>query len=418
MSKQYNPFDNVVAAVEKAAKILEYTKNDYVRLLHPEKELKVSLPIKMDNGEVKVFDGYRVQYSCTRGPAKGGIRYHQNVNIDEVKALAAWMAFKNAIADIPFGGGKGGITVNPKELSQGELERLTRRYTASMSYMIGPDKDIPAPDVGTTPQIMGWMVDTYSMINRNYSPAVVTGKPLPLGGSEGRVEATGLGVYRTVLNVLNKLDMDPKRVTVAVQGMGNVGSYSAKFMYEEGAEVVAVSNSSGAVYLKTGLNIPEIIEHIESGKKLCDYNAEGVEHITNEELVVLDVDVLIPAALENQINEDNVNDVKAKVIVEGANGPVTVDADDILSARGTYIVPDILANSGGVIVSYFEWIQNQQNYYWTLEEVNTKLMTKMDKNFEDLWTLSKEKNITLREAAYVIALERIAEAGKPRGIWP
>ena len=418
MSQQYNPFDNVVAAIKKAAAILEYSENDYTRLLHPEKELKVSLPIKMDNGEVKVFDGYRVQYSCTRGPAKGGIRYHQNVNIDEVKALAAWMAFKNAIADIPFGGGKGGITVNPKELSAGELERLTRRYTSSMSYMIGPDKDIPAPDVGTTPQIMGWIVDTYSMINRIYSPAVVTGKPLPLGGSQGRVEATGLGVFRTVLNILKKLDMDPKRVTVAVQGMGNVGSYSAKFMYEEGAEVVAVSNSSGAVYLKTGLNIPEIIEHIESGKKLCDYNAEGVEHITNEELLTLDVDVLIPAALENAINEDNVNDVKAKVIVEGANGPVTVAADDILSARGTYIVPDILANSGGVIVSYFEWIQNQQNYYWTLEEVNTKLLEKMDKNFEDLWTLSKEKNITLREAAYVIALERIAEAAKPRGIWP
>ncbi len=418
MSQQYNPFDNVVAAIKKAAAILEYSENDYTRLLHPEKELKVSLPIKMDNGEVKVFDGYRVQYSCTRGPAKGGIRYHQNVNIDEVKALAAWMAFKNAIADIPFGGGKGGITVNPKELSAGELERLTRRYTSSMSYMIGPDKDIPAPDVGTTPQVMGWIVDTYSMINRIYSPAVVTGKPLPLGGSQGRVEATGLGVFRTVLNILKKLDMDPKRVTVAVQGMGNVGSYSAKFMYEEGAEVVAVSNSSGAVYLKTGLNIPEIIEHIESGKKLCDYNAEGVEHITNEELLTLDVDVLIPAALENAINEDNVNDVKAKVIVEGANGPVTVAADDILSARGTYIVPDILANSGGVIVSYFEWIQNQQNYYWTLEEVNTKLLEKMDKNFEDLWTLSKEKNITLREAAYVIALERIAEAAKPRGIWP
>lgn len=418
MAKEYNPFDNVVAAIKKAAEILEYKENDYVRLLHPEKELKVSLPIKMDDGQIKVFDGYRVQYSCTRGPAKGGIRYHQDVNIDEVKALAAWMAFKNAIADIPFGGGKGGIAVNPKEVSKGELERLTRRYTSSMSYMIGPDKDIPAPDVGTTPQIMGWMVDTYSMINRIYSPAVVTGKPLALGGSQGRVEATGLGVYRTVLNVLNKLGMDPKRVTVAVQGMGNVGSYSAKFMYEEGSEVLAVSNSSGAVYCKTGLNIPEVIEYIESGKSLADYNAEGVEHITNEELLVLDVDVLIPAALENQINEGNVDDIKAKVIVEGANGPVTVAADDILSARGTVIVPDILANSGGVIVSYFEWIQNQQNYYWTLEEVNTKLLAKMDKNFEDLWALSKEKNITLREAAYVIALGRIAEAAKPRGIWP
>lgn len=420
MAKSYNPYDNVLAAIEDAAKILGYSEEEYERMKFPERELTVHFPVEMDDGKVKMFTGYRVQYSTARGPAKGGIRYHQDVNIDEVKALAAWMAFKVAVANIPYGGGKGGIIVDPFALSDKELERMTRSYTTMIEPVIGPDKDIPAPDVGTTPQIMGWMADTYGKMNKSYIPAVVTGKPVEIGGSLGRVEATGRGVSRTLINVLKKLGIDPVTTSVAIQGMGNVGSITALTLFEMGVKVVAVSDVSGAIYKKDGLNIKEITDFIWQDRRnlLKYYEADGLTRISNQELLLLDVDVIIPAALENQINEDNANDINAKVVLEAANGPTTAEADEILRDRGIIVVPDILTNSGGVVVSYFEWVQNLQSYYWTEEEVNEKLMDKMDRNFEDLWLLAQEKNITLREAAYVTALSRIVTASKPKGIWP
>lgn len=418
MAKSYNPYDNVLAAIEDAAKILGYSEGDYEKAKFPERETTVHFPVEMDDGTVRVFTGYRVQYSTARGPAKGGIRYHQNVNIDEVKALAAWMAFKVAIADIPYGGGKGGIIVDPFTLSDKELERMTRAYTMMIAPVIGPDKDIPAPDVGTTPQTMAWMADEYGKINGHYTPSVVTGKPLEIGGSAGRVEATGRGVARSLTNVLKKLNINPDDISVAIQGMGNVGSITALTLYEMGVKIVAVSDVSGGIYRKDGLNIKEIVEYLSQSRMnlISGYEAEGLERISNSELLLLDVDVVVPAALENQIDEDNANDIKAKIVLEAANGPTTAEADAILRERGVVVVPDIFANSAGVIVSYFEWVQNRQGYYWSEKEVNEKLMYKMDNNFEDLWALSQEKGITLREAAYCIALDRIVNAGKKKGL--
>lgn len=417
MAKQHNPYDTVLAAVEDAAKILGYSEGEYERAKYPERETVVHFPVEMDDGSVRIFTGFRVQHSTARGPAKGGIRYHQNVNIDEVKALAAWMAFKVAIANIPYGGGKGGIIVDPFTLSDKELERMTRAYTMMIAPVIGPDKDIPAPDVGTTPETMAWMADEYAKINGYYNPAIVTGKPIEIGGSEGRVEATGRGVARALMNVLKKRDIHPEDITVAIQGMGNVGSITALTLNELGVKVVAVSDVSGGIYKESGLNIKDITEYLSQNRKnlLSGYEASGIKRITNEEILLLDVDVIVPAALENQIDETNAGDVKAKIVLEAANGPTTPEADAILKDRGVIIVPDIFANSGGVIVSYFEWVQNRQGYYWSEKEVNERLMYKMDKNFEDLWALSKEKNITLREAAYCIALDRIVKAANKKG---
>jgi len=411
----YNPYDNVLATLESAAKVLGYEPSEYEVLKYPERTLRVAVPVRMDDGSVKVFEGYRVQHSTVRGPAKGGLRFHPDVNMDEVSALAAWMTFKCAVAGIPYGGGKGGVAVDPKKLSKTELQNLTRSFTKAIAPIIGPEVDIPAPDVNTTPEIMGWIVDTYSTLKGAFTPGVVTGKPIALGGSQGRVEATGRGVTISVKNALKALGRELKGATVAVQGMGNVGSISAKLLYEEGAKIVAVSNTTAAIYNPNGLNIPEILDFLaDKNNKLKDYKGD-VQFITNGQLLTLDVDVLVPAAMENMINKDNVNDIRAKLIVEGANGPVTVEADAVLEEKGICVIPDILANAGGVVVSYFEWVQNLQQFYWDEATVNQRLENIMNDAFRNVWETAQEKKISMRTAAYVVAVRRIVETLKMRG---
>ena len=419
-TKTYNPYDNVQAVVKNAAAILGYSHDDYEAVLYPERELKVSIPVRMDDGSVHCFEGYRVQHSTSRGPAKGGIRYHQNVNIDEVKALAAWMTFKCAVVNIPYGGGKGGIICDPSKHAENELRNRTRRFTAMIAPIIGPDQDIPAPDVGTNAGVMGWIMDTYSMLKGHCVPGVVTGKPLELGGALGRHEATGRGVMLTTLNILNTLDIPVEGSTAVIQGMGNVGSISAKLIHNAGLKVIAVSDVSCGIYNPEGLNIPEIIEYLSAkkGNLLKDYSADGVSYITNEELLELKTTVLVPAALENQINAKNAKKIQAQVIVEGANGPTTVEADEILQKRGIVLVPDILANAGGVVVSYFEWVQNIQSVSWSEEYVNEHLKTIMDQAFQAVWDIAHEKDTTLRTGAYLIAVKRVVDAKNLRGIWP
>lgn len=415
----YNPYDNVLATVEKAAVMLGYAPEDYEAVKYPERELSVSVPVRMDDGSVRVFQGFRIQHSTVRGPAKGGIRYHQNVNKDEVKALAAWMTFKCAVVDIPYGGGKGGIVVDPSTLSIAELQRLTRRFTTMIAPIIGPDRDIPAPDVGTNAEVMGWVMDTYSMLNGHSTPAVVTGKPIQLGGSQGRGEATGRGVMLNTLYICEKLGISIQDATVAVQGMGNVGSVSARLLYEQGAKVVAVSDVSGGIYKAEGLNIPAICQYLSKrGNLLSGYEEVGLTRINNEELLTSDVTVLIPAALENQIDAQNAGRIRAKVIVEGANGPTTIEADDILEKNGVVLVPDILANAGGVVVSYFEWVQNLQALEWEEQDVNDKLAKNMRKAFDSVYAIAEKKKTTLRMGAYLIALKRVVETTQFRGIWP
>lgn len=417
---QYNPYDNVLKVVKEAADILGYSDSDIEAIKYPERELKVAIPVEMDDGTTKVFEGYRIQHSTSRGPAKGGVRFHPAVNLDEVKALAAWMTFKCAVVNIPYGGGKGGVVCDPSKLSEKETRAITRRFTAAIAPLIGPDQDIPAPDVGTNAAVMGWMMDTYSMLKGHCVHGVVTGKPIELGGALGRNEATGRGVMFTTKNILKKLDISPKDVSVAIQGMGNVGSITAKLVSEEGMHVVAVSDVSGGIYNPAGLNVPAIIEFLSKDRKnlLKDYNEEGLTRITNDELLELDVKILIPAALENQINASNAANIKAEIIVEAANGPVAADADDILNAKGIIIVPDILANAGGVVVSYFEWVQNIQSVSWNENEVNQKLKDIIDPAFEAVWSIAEEQHTTLRTGAYLIAVKRVVDAKKARAIWP
>ena len=415
-TKAYNPYENMIAVLDEAAEKLGLKPEEYETLKYPERELTVSIPVKMDDGTLKVFEGYRVQHNSARGPYKGGIRYHQNANPDEVKALAAWMSFKCAVVNIPYGGAKGGIKVDPSKLSRDELIRLTRRYTMRILPLIGPDQDIPAPDVNTNGEVMGWIMDTYSMFKDHSVPGVVTGKPVEIGGSIGRSEATGRGVTIIAEKCLTDLDMDPQKQTYAVQGMGNVGGTAAKILYDEGKKVIAVSDWSGGVMNKDGLDIPKILEFLsDRSRSLKDYEAEGAEHITNEELLTCDCDVLIPAALENQITEENAGAIQAKVIVEAANGPTTVEADKILEQRGILVVPDILANAGGVVVSYFEWVQNIQSMAWDLEEVNQTLKKIMMKAYKDVREMRQKKGTTMRMGAYMVAIDRITTAGKMRG---
>ena len=416
----YNPYENVLKVMDEAAQILGYSESDIEPLKYPERELKVSVPVVMDDGSTRVFEGYRIQHSTSRGPAKGGIRFHPAVNNDEVKALAAWMTFKCAVVNIPYGGGKGGVVCDPHELSERELRAITRRFTAAIMPLIGPDQDIPAPDVGSNAAVMGWMMDTYSMLKGHCVPGVVTGKPLELGGALGRHEATGRGVMLTTLNILNALDIPVEGSTAVIQGMGNVGSISAKLIHNAGLKVIAVSDVSCGIYNPEGLNIPEIIEYLSAkkGNLLKDYSADGVSYITNEELLELKTTVLVPAALENQINAKNAEKIQAQVIVEGANGPTTVEADEILQKRGIVLVPDILANAGGVVVSYFEWVQNIQSVSWSEEYVNEHLKTIMDQAFQAVWDIAHEKDTTLRTGAYLIAVKRVVDAKNLRGIWP
>lgn len=419
-NSNYNPYENMLQVLELAAKMLGLKENDYIVLKYPERELKVSIPVEMDDGSIKVFEGYRVQHSSSRGPCKGGIRYHQDVDIDEVKALAAWMSFKCAVVNIPYGGGKGAIKVNPKELTKNELKKLTRRYTAMILPLIGPERDIPAPDVNTNAEIMGWIMDTYSMFKGYTVPGVVTGKPIEVGGSLGRKEATGRGVMFMTREILHRLGMPMIGTRIAIQGMGNVGGTAAKLLYNEGCKITAVSDVSGGVYSKAGLNIDEITSFLSqnNGKVIKDYNASGIIHITNEELLTTEVDVLVPAALENQITEQIAPNIKATVIVEGANGPTTVEADKILERSGKIVVPDILVNAGGVVVSYFEWVQNIQSLMWDEEEVNRALEKIMIRAFNEVWDRKKEMNTTMRMGAHMVAIDRIVKAKKIRGVFP
>lgn len=416
----YNPYENVLKVMDEAAQILGYSESDIEPLKYPERELKVSVPVVMDDGSTRVFEGYRIQHSTSRGPAKGGIRFHPAVNNDEVKALAAWMTFKCAVVNIPYGGGKGGVVCDPHELSERELRAITRRFTAAIMPLIGPDQDIPAPDVGSNAAVMGWMMDTYSMLKGHCVHGVVTGKPIELGGALGRNEATGRGVMFTTRNIMKKLGMEMKGTDVAVQGMGNVGSITAKLLHQEGMKVVAVSDVSGGVYKKDGLDIPAILAYLGKDRKnlLSGYEEEGMTRITNEELLELPVTVLVPAALENQINGTNADKIQAKLIVEAANGPTAAEADPILNDKGVVIVPDILSNAGGVVVSYFEWVQNIQSVSWTEEEVNAKLERIMNNSFEAVYNIAQEKKVPLRTGAYLIAVDRVVKAKKARAIWP
>ena len=420
MNQTYNPYDNVLQVVQQAADILGYSDSDIEAIKYPERELKVSIPVRMDDGTTHVFQGYRIQHSTSRGPAKGGIRFHPDVSADEVRALAAWMTFKCAVVNIPYGGGKGGVVCDPTKLTENEIRAITRRYTAAIAPLIGPEQDIPAPDVGTNAAVMGWIMDTYSMLKGHCIHGVVTGKPLELGGALGRNDATGRGVMFTTHNILGKLDISAEGTTVAVQGAGNVGSVTAKLLYQSGMKVVAISDVSGGIYNPEGLDIPAILAYLDADRRnlLKDFNEEGTIHISNEELLELDVTVLIPAALENQINAHNADKIKAKLIIEAANGPVASEADPVLAEKGILIVPDILANAGGVVVSYFEWVQNIQSVSWTEDEVNNKLREIMDAAFASVWDLAQEKHTTLRMGAYLIALKRVVDAKSARAIWP
>ena len=420
MAKAYNPYDNMLEVLDKAAKMLGLEENDYVAIRYPERELKVSVPVEMDDGSIKVFEGYRVQHSSSRGPCKGGVRYHQDVNIDEVKALSAWMSFKCAVANIPYGGAKGAVKVDPSKLSKNELKNLTRRYTSMILPLIGPERDIPAPDVGTNAEVMGWIMDTYSMFKGYTVPGIVTGKPIDIGGSLGRGEATGRGVMFVTREILHRLGMPMIGTRIAVQGMGNVGGTTAKLLFKEGCKIVAISDVSGGILCKNGLNMDEINKFLQSkkGNLLKDYDASDVTHISNEDVLTADVDVLIPAALENQITEEIAPKIKASVIVEGANGPTTVEADKILERNGKKIVPDILANAGGVVVSYFEWVQNIQSLMWDEEEVNRALEKIMIRAFNEVWDRAKNKDTTMRMGAYMVAIDRIVKAKKIRGVFP
>ncbi len=420
MSHTYNPYEEMLQVLGKAAAIAGIPENDYVSVKYPERELKVSLPVIMDDGTEQVFEGYRVQHSSVRGPSKGGIRYHQDVNLDEVKALAAWMTFKCAVVGIPYGGGKGAVKVDRFKLSKGELQRLTRRYAAAIAPIIGPEKDIPAPDVGSDGEIMGWIVDTYSALQGKLTPGVVTGKPIEIGGSLGRTEATGRGVMIITTETCKHLGLKKEDCRVAVQGLGNVGSISAKLLYSEGFKVVAVSDVSGGIYDPDGLDIPKILAYVSQGREylLDKFDAGKAARISNQELLLCDCDILVPAALENQIDENVAEKLKAKVVIEAANGPTTVKGDEVLQKRGIEVVPDILANAGGVAVSYFEWVQNLQNFYWEEELVNDRLRSIMTKAFADVLETGKKFKTSMRMGAYIVALEKVIKAKKIRGLFP
>lgn len=412
---KYNPFDNFVAVMDKAAGVMGISEEDYLTFKYPERELKVALPVRMDDGSLKVFEGFRIQHSTLRGPAKGGVRYHQNVNVDEVRALSAWMTFKCAVAAIPYGGGKGGIVCRPREMSKGELERLTRTYIDKISAIISPYTDIPAPDVGTNAQTMDWMVDEYSKLKGESVYGIVTGKSIEIGGSKGRNEATGRGVCFVTLEMMKKYNMKPEDCKIVIQGMGNVGSISAKLLAEEGAKIIAVSDVSCAIYNENGLDIAGIYKYLDSGKNLLDGYTGDCKRITNAELLELPCDILIPAALENQITAENADRIKAKIVIEAANGPTSVEADEILNKNGVKVLPDILSNSGGVIVSYFEWVQNLQNFYWEEDDVNAKLKRQIVGAFNDVFDAREKYDCTFRVAAYIVALNRLVTAKKLRG---
>ena len=414
-TKDLGYLESCDAHLELAAKTMNLDKNLFEVLKAPERQLTVSIPIQMDNGDIKTFRGHRVQFNTARGPAKGGIRYHQDVNIDEVTALASGMTWKCAIAGVPFGGGKGGIEVDPTKLSMTELERLTRRYTAGIIDFIGQDKDVPAPDVNTNGQIMAWLLDTYCMHYKRSEPGVVTGKPLHLGGSLGRTEATSRGLQFVLREYCKVTKKDIKKMSAAVQGFGNVGSYAAKFLHEDGAKIIAVSDVHGSIRNPKGLDVPKLLEYYAKHKKLDGF--PGSESHDNKAPLFEDVDILVPAALDCVINMDNVEKVKATVIIEGANGPITFNAHQVLAKKGVDMIPDNLANSGGVTVSYFEWVQNRMQFYWTEEEVNKRLEEYMKKAFKEVWDMKVKLDTTIRTGAYALALHKVGECTKSRGLY-
>ena len=413
-------WDTVLDQLDDVAQRLKLDPGIHAILRQPERELTVAIPVVMDDGQLKVFTGYRIQHSSARGPCKGGIRYHPDVNLNEVRALAALMTWKCAVVGIPYGGAKGGVQFDPRQMSEDEICRLTRRYTAMIMPIIGSKRDIPAPDVNTNPQVMAWIADTVSMLERKTVIDIVTGKPIPLGGSVGRKEATGRGVAIVTRELLKRKRRELSDTIVAVQGYGNVGSAAATILDQMGCKIVAVSDISGGLYNPRGLDMASINQHVTAHPQglLEGYAASGVEQISNGELLASDVDVLIPAALEHQIHADNAPHVRAKVIVEGANGPTTREADEILYDRGVIVVPDILANAGGVVVSYFEWVQDLQCFFWDEAEVNSNLKRIMVRSFKEVWDFSQEQQVPLRLGAYMLAVDKVAAAVHARGIFP
>jgi len=414
--KKEHALETALKNLEHAARIIKLDKNTYEKIKYPKRILIVSVPVRMDNGDIKVFKGYRIQHNMERGPCKGGIRYHPDVDMDEVTALAMLMTWKCAIVNIPYGGAKGGIACDPAKLSKGELERMTRRYTSEIGIIIGPDKDVPAPDVNTNPEVMGWIMDTYSMNVGHSVPGIVTGKPISIGGSKGRLEATGRGVVYVTEYVTEYLKRDLCKSSVVIQGFGNVGFHCARILYEKGCKVVGVSDIKGGIHNPAGLDIKAVMAHLSKTGSVVNFH--GAKNVTNKQLLQLKCDILIPAALGGQITEDNAASIKAKIIVEGANGPTTPEADKILHKMGVLIVPDILANAGGVTASYFEWVQSLQAYFWTEEEVNIKLKQVMTRASGEVLEVMKKYKVDMRVAAMILGVMRVAEAVKVRGLYP
>jgi glutamate dehydrogenase/leucine dehydrogenase len=415
--EKINPFENMKKQVDIVGKKLGLEPGIIEVLKNPKRELSVNFPVRMDDGSIRVFTGYRVQHNESRGPFKGGIRYHQQVDIDEVRALAAWMTWKTAVVDVPYGGAKGGIIANPKNMSVGEIERMTRRYASEISIIIGPEKDIPAPDVNTSGREMAWIMDTISMAKGFAVPGVITGKPLEIGGSLGRPEATSRGLVFTVREAAKKIGLDLKGATVAIQGYGNVGAFAHKLIERDfGAKVIAVTDSKGGIVNENGLKYEEVIAHKKKTGSVIGF--PGTKPVTNEEILELKVDVLLPCALENVLTKDNAGKVKARISGEGANGPNTLEADELMTKNGVLILPDILANAGGVTVSYFEWVQNLYNYAWTEDEVNNRLDQKITKAFHEVWDMAQKHKVNMREAAYLVAVDRVAKATQIRGFYP
>ncbi len=412
---ELSALENAMQQFDEAAERLNIDKTMLEILKQPRRSVMVKLPIQMDDGHFEVFTGYRVQHSITRGPAKGGVRFHPDVSLDEVSALAAWMTWKCAVVGIPFGGAKGGITCDPTRMSKGELERLTRRYTADLMEVLGPDIDVPAPDVNTNAQIMAWMMDTYSMHARHTVTSVVTGKPIQLGGSLGRREATGRGLLFTIREACKHKGIELKGARCVVQGFGNVGSVTAELLYLEGAKIIGVCDVYGGLYNDDGIDILALSEHVKATGKTVGF--KGAEPLDRNEILWLDCDVLVPAALENVIKSSNAENVKAAIVAEGANGPTTTRADKILESRGIFVIPDIVANSGGVTVSYFEWVQDRIGYFWTEDEVNRRLETIMVKAFSDVLAVSLEHNCNMRMAAFMLAIKRVLDVTMLRGVY-
>jgi glutamate dehydrogenase (NAD(P)+) len=410
-----NPFEAMMSRFDRAAELLDLEPGLYKILRHAEKQILISVPVMMDNGDIEVFTGYRVLHNTSRGPGKGGIRFDLNVTLDEVKALAAWMTWKCAVVNIPFGGAKGGVVCDPLKLSVGELERLTRRYTAGIMNTLGPDSDVPAPDVNTNERVMAWVMDTYSMHVRHTVTSVVTGKPVEMGGSLGRREATGRGCMIMALDALKHLGMPVPGTTIAVQGFGNVGSVAAQLLSREGCTIQAISDRTGGLFRAEGIDVDAAVQHVRQHRSLEGFT--GGDRISNDELLTLDVDVLLPAALENVITRKNAASIRAKIICEGANGPTTAVADAILEEKGIFVIPDILANAGGVTVSYFEWVQDRGGYFWAEDVVNERLMQIMSTSFRDVLELASSHKVNMRTAAYMLAISRVATVHRLRGIY-